>query len=336
MINDFYLTCPTDSDGKIKLKEQLHLHGKWEVALVEMIYELSDRLVFDPAQFKHGVYNSWKMCGLMQLGTDKVGFDELNVRVASSNEYTKKWNQAADKPERWIQYRDFYDEISSGDTIKKFTMREIVAIFNENVKKQEGELKEYVNDLGLSYEGGPEFSIVDSKVKITFPKYAKRIAMGKDLCKLFGFVEDVQEYSRNINNVYYRDVRWTPCPFTSSLDPPIGLLSNHTFKAIERTTDVTGDQDFQVNAEGKNMFIYCSMLDYRVVGKISTPLLRFIPLKINKHVLNFVEFENLFYYPLLYNDINEFTIKVYNELGKDIQFYKTKTTFLLHFRRKHV
>ncbi len=137
-----------------------------------------------------------------------------------------------------------------------------------------------------------------------------------------------------MNNVYYRDVRWVPCPFTGKYLE--NSLSDYTFKGIQRTTQVVADQDFQINAEGKNMFIYCSMLDYRVVGKISTPLLRFIPLKINKHVVNFVEFENLFYYSLLYNDIKEFVIKVYNELGKEIQFYKTKTTFLLHVRRRHV
>ncbi len=120
-----------------------------------------------------------------------------------------------------------------------------------------------------------------------------------------------------------------PCIFTGNyLEKP---LSDYKFNAIKRKTNVMGDEHFQVNAEGKNMFIYCSMLDNCVVGKISTALLRFVQLKINMHIINFVEFENLFYYPLLYNDINELTTKAHNELGKEIQFNETKTTFLLHF-----
>ncbi len=134
-----------------------------------------------------------------------------------------------------------------------------------------------MKDLNLTWEPIPEFSIVDSKIKKTFPKYVKRIVLGKDLCELFGFIEDVDEYSTYMSNVYYREVRWVPCPFTGSYPPPIGSLSDHTFKGIERTTHAIGDQDFQVYAEGKNMFIYCSLLDYSVVGKISTPLLRFLP-----------------------------------------------------------
>ena len=82
------------------------------------------------------------------------------------------------------------------------------------------------------------------------------------------------------------------------------------------------------------MFIYCTLLDYRIVGSITTPLLRFTPLKIDKHTIDLIDFENLFYYPLLYNDINEFGIKVLNELGQEIKFYNTRPTFLLYLEEE--
>ena len=329
MVDDFYLSCSLDDDRRIKLKESLHLHGKWEMALIEMVYELSDRIELE----KTASYDdTWRMTCFFQLGTDKVDFDDVNLRRKFGNEYTTNWNLAADKHDRYVFIDSLTKELSKAK--QQFTMREIVSLLNAGIKEKTDDIKNYIQSVGLSYEGVPEFLIVDSKIKITFPKYVKRVCLGKNLCSLLGFVEYVEEYNGTMNDVYYRDVRWTPCPYVGEhLGKP---LSYFEFKAVERTTDVVADEDFQINAKGKNMFIYCSLLDYRVVGSISTPLLRFTPLKVAKHTINLVEFENVFYYSLLYNDINEFNIDVLNELGIPIRFYKTKPTFLLHFRRKHV
>ena len=39
------------------------------------------------------------------VGAVKVGYDDVNVRIAISNEYTKMWNQAADKREHYTVLR---------------------------------------------------------------------------------------------------------------------------------------------------------------------------------------------------------------------------------------
>lgn len=77
MINIFHLTCSLEKDGEsfssnVKLKEPLHLHGKWEVALVEMISELSNRIEFDNKAVNK---NFWGYGMLFIIGTTKIGND---------------------------------------------------------------------------------------------------------------------------------------------------------------------------------------------------------------------------------------------------------------------
>ena len=107
MINDFHLTCSLVEDGEgfssnIKLKEPLHVHGKWEVALVEMISELSNRIELNKAKTSEAF---WSYNMFLVVGAVKVGYDDVNVRIAIFNEYTRRWNQAADKREHYTVLR---------------------------------------------------------------------------------------------------------------------------------------------------------------------------------------------------------------------------------------
>ena len=340
MINDFHLTCSLEDDGEgfssnIKLKEPLHLHGKWEVALVEMISELSNGIELDVAKTSA---DFWGYNMFFVVGAVKVGYNDVNVRIAISNEYTRMWNQAADKRDHYTVLRKLSHALRNkptSGTKHKFTMSEIISMLNEDIKEQEESMKNRVEELGLRWEGVPKLSVFNNrKIKIEFPKYIKMIGVGKKLCKLLGFINNLKKFNDYMSVVCKRKAVPISCPFTGKYQEQ--PLYEYRFNGLEPLSYVISDEDFQVNSDGKNMFIYCTLLDYRIVGSITTPLLRFTPLKIDKHTIDLIDFENLFYYPLLYNDINEFGIKVLNELGQEIKFYNTRPTFLLHFRRRNV
>ena len=214
-------------------------------------------------------------------------------------------------------------------------MNEIISMLNEDIKDQEESMKNRVEELGLRWEGVPKLSVFNNrKIKIEFPKYIKMIGIGKKLCKLLGFINNLKDFNDYMSVVCKRKALPISCPFNGKYQER--LLYEYRFNGLEPLSYVISVEDFEVNSDWKNMFIYCTLLDYRIVGSITTPLLRFTPLKIDKDTIDLIDFENLFYYPLLYNDINEFGIKVLNELRQDIKFYNTRPTFLLHFRRRNV
>ena len=82
----------------------------------------------------------------------KVGYVDVNVRIAISNEYTRMWNQAADKREHYTVLRKLSRALRNkptSGTKDKFTMNEIISMLNEDIKDQEESMKNRVEELIL-------------------------------------------------------------------------------------------------------------------------------------------------------------------------------------------
>eukprot|EP00795_Rhopilema_esculentum_P017820 gene17820-9508_t len=74
------------------------------------------------------------------IGTVKAGYDDVNVRIAISDEYTKMWNKAADKREHYTVLRKLAGALRNkpaSGTAHEFTMGEIVSMLNEDIKDHE-------------------------------------------------------------------------------------------------------------------------------------------------------------------------------------------------------
>lgn len=151
-------------------------------------------------------------------------------------------------------------------------MNEIIAIINKNIKEREDEIHAKVKELRLKWKGIPKVSIhIGRKIKIEFPKYVKTIAIGKSHCKLFGFVNGLEEFNQNMDIVYKQEAVQIPCPFVREYNER--PLHEYHYKRIEPILYIISDDEFQIYSTGKNMFIYCTLLDYRIVGNTATPLL---------------------------------------------------------------
>ena len=82
-----------------------------------------------------------------------------------------------------------------------------------------------------------------------------------------------------------------------------------------------------------NILVHCSLIDYQIVGSISSPLLRILALNQNRKCINWRQYTNPQYIPLKYNQVQELTIRVLDEEGNPPHFL-TKIFLVLHFRKK--
>ena len=82
-----------------------------------------------------------------------------------------------------------------------------------------------------------------------------------------------------------------------------------------------------------NILVYCSLIDYQIVGSISSPLLRILALNRNRKGINWRQYTKPQYIPLKYSQFQELTIRVVDEKGKPPHFLN-KIFLVLHFRKK--
>ena len=332
-----------DKDGyakeKVVLREKLMLPGgKWEMALVEMYYELSDSYVINPIEDEekrsNEVYN-WCISLIYGVQGSKIGFDDSN-RARYEREIL---------PKKWSTYRGtntsqtiftFKDEILNKKVVK-VSIGDVMNNFNTQTDKNTYDLHKLSRNIGSSWEGVPELYLVGTKVELRIPIYVKVVAVGKKLAKLLGFTSNYNtdfKFHKDMVVVYERQSVKVPSPYTGHIGGGV-TLNTGAYYMIQRIHALRGlhDSDCMLTS-GKNILIYCGQLEYRLVGNVSTPLLRFTSLTTKKHFVNYVQFNSLQYYKLLVNELSEFDIKLYDELGQPIKFYETDPTLVLHIRRR--
>ena len=64
----------------------------------------------------------------------------------------------------------------------------------------------------------------------------------------------------------------------------------------------------QYRHDGVNIFVHCDLLEYQIVGSITSPLLRHTSLDRSKKGINWKRFNELQYMPLKYHQFYNFTI----------------------------
>ena len=88
----------------------------------------------------------------------------------------------------------------------------------------------------------------------------------------------------------------------------------------------------QYRHDGVNIFVYCNVIEYQIVGSSTSPLLRLTSLDRSKKGINWKQFTELQYIPLKYHQFHNFTIRVRRKKGNPITSGKIYVT--LHFRKR--
>ena len=89
----------------------------------------------------------------------------------------------------------------------------------------------------------------------------------------------------------------------------------------------------ETELDGMNILVYCSLIDYQIVGSISSPLLRILALNRNRKGINWRQYTKPQCIPLKYSQFQELTIRVLDEEGNP-PYFLNKIFLVLHFRKK--
>jgi hypothetical protein len=83
-----------------------------------------------------------------------------------------------------------------------------------------------------------------------------------------------------------------------------------------------------------SLYIYCSLLEPRLVGDSLVPLLRIVPIRGKDGDMITKIYENVHYMPVQQKHFNTVEIDIRNDTGRKVPFERGKVIVTLHFRKK--
>ena len=95
----------------------------------------------------------------------------------------------------------------------------------------------------------------------------------------------------------------------------------------------TGNRMVDVLQGFYSIYLYCPLVEPRMVGDVRVSLLRIIPIKGKPGNIISKEFQPIHYVPLLQRQFQEIEIMLRDDTGKPIPFERGKVVVTLHFRR---
>ena len=96
----------------------------------------------------------------------------------------------------------------------------------------------------------------------------------------------------------------------------------------------TGNRMVDVLQGFYSIYLYCPLVEPRMVGDARVSLLRIIPIKGKQGKTLIKEFQPLHYVPLQQRQFQEIEIMLRDDTGKPIPFERGKVVVTLHFRRR--
>ena len=128
-----------------------------------------------------------------------------------------------------------------------------------------------------------------------------------------------------INKGFSGDLR-----FSRSLGKLLGLGA---FRYLDSTNTI-GQKIADTRQGFYSMYLYCNIVEPRVVGDVLAPLLSVIPVRGDNGDYIHQRYEKIQYYPLLTKNFGEIHITLRDDQGQRVKFEGGKVVVTLHFRRR--
>ena len=188
----------------------------------------------------------------------------------------------------------------------------VVELLNEGIESNTDAIKHIIS---LIYKDTNGHDKITSNRYFTLPKF--EIDENRNVIYLhmpyYIYSIDLSAWLSNLTNLpkvtKKKDILVSYAPLSnaaaeySMLDPMSRLAGN--LHVVEN----------QYRHDGVNIFVYCDLLEYQIVGSTNSPLLRLTSLDRSKKDINWKQFNELQYMPLKYHQFHNFTISVCGEKG---------------------
>jgi hypothetical protein len=110
----------------------------------------------------------------------------------------------------------------------------------------------------------------------------------------------------------------------------LGLLKD----SIGITENTVSPNEVDLNGNYRDMYIYSDVLHYRLVGDVSTPMLRAIATEGKDGSTIRKSFQNIHYVPVSRSSFETIEIDIRTDTGEPVPFEKGRVDAVLHFKRK--
>ena len=327
---------PELNENIIRFKNVVKLDGEYEVALIDIMYEHYSQSIenrkYDVTIIKdenfdirfnihipeEGVVNKHSRPQLLAMANtvDRVQLSEFDI-----------WNyQIKTRYAIGIEINIVTNELFKNHPNAEYTLYDLLGYLNAGIKDKEEEIKRAVKQSFRETNGKssitknryfelPKFDVNFDKsmVHLFIPYYVSGVKLSNWLAKIT---------SIDVNTE--KDLITLPeAPLTNK------SLEYKMFDPMRCVTGIVKETE----TDGINILVYCSLIDYQIVGSISSPLLRILALNRNRKGINWRQYTKPQYIPLKYSQFQELTIRVLDEKGKPPHFLN-KIFLVLHFRKK--
>ena len=324
----------------VNLKNIVKLYNDYEVALLDIMYEYKP---FSINQLKANVSDIRKEAhdARFELNVEYDGLsnetDRRNLLTTTYNTVTRVqlsefdiWNYQRTELDKIVA--NLYTQINRDDLRNRggdLDIKTIIQLLNDALEGQRESIK-HILSLQFNNTSGKLFITTDRY--FTLPKF--EIDENRNLIYLHlpYYIHSVElsAWLSNLTNL--------PKVITRKAIPlPYAPLVNRAaeYSMIDPISRIVGNLNVvenQYRHDGVNIFVYCDLIEYQIVGSINSPLLRLTSLDRSKKGINWRQFNELQYMPIKYHQFHNFTISVRGEKGESITSGKIYLT--LHFRKR--
>ena len=323
----------------VNLKNIVKLDDDYEVALLDIMYEYKP---FSLNQLKAIESDIRKEAhdARFELHVEFDGVpsetDRRNLLASTYNTVTRVqlsefdiWNYQRLSSDKIVA--NLYALINRDDIRNKedLDIKTIIQLLNDALEGQRESIKHIIS---LQFRNTSGKLLITTDRYFTLPHF--EIDENRNLIYLhlpyYIYSVELSAWLSNLTNL--------PKVITRKAIPlPYAPLTNRAaeFSMIDPLKRVVGNLNVvenQYKHDGVNIFVYCDLIEYQIVGSINSPLLRLTSLDRSKKGINWKQFNELQYMPLKFHQFHNFTISVRGEKGEPITSGKIYLT--LHFRKR--
>ena len=226
------------------------------------------------------------------------------------------------------------------EKVKTLTLKNIVDLINSSFKGLEDEIKKHLQEtfngtsgrelvINEEYFQLPKLVLNKNEgtIYLHLPYYVASIAMTNWLNDMLGGILEETVKGFGSWKYFVRQMVGIPNP----IDEIKGVTKRGIFQVLDPCAIIRGRiKANEYGWEEVNAFIFSDLIAPHPVGERAIPLLRMFPLR-NKLGINWMQFTNLHYFDVKYQQIAGFSITLRNEHSEPVNF-KGKVYITLHFK----